>query len=272
MQMPRIKSHGDNTTDDTLNIQPSDVITAANFAWKQAAIHVTSNGLEIRSNSGKEKILDLVEAKIEMALRTFANDMSGDLYSDGTASNQINGLQALVSDLGTGTIGGINSTTYPWWKSIVQSAAAPIQGGGAITPGTTTIQTLMNNLWMPLIRGGDQPDLIVSSNEYYNFYEESLTQFKRYTDNDKEATGGIVGLKYKTADVFFDGGTKGGGIPAAHMYFLNTDYLEICVHKDANVTRLDEKMSLNQDAVVVPFIWQGNIVTSNRSLQGVLKS
>ena len=58
-------------------------------------------------------------------MNSFKNNMSSDIYSDGTSANQINGLQALVSDAGTGTVGGINSTTYTFWKSIVQSAAAP---------------------------------------------------------------------------------------------------------------------------------------------------
>jgi hypothetical protein len=35
-------------------------------------------------------------------------------------------------------------------------------------------------------------------------------------------------------------------------------------------TTLDEKMSINQDAVVIPIIWQGQLVCSNRSLQGIL--
>jgi hypothetical protein len=256
---------------DTLNISPSDVLTAANYAWKNAAIHVSASGTEIRNNSGKERIIPLVEARVKNALRTFANDMSTDVYSDGTASNQINGLQAIVADAGTGTVGGINSTTYTWWKNGVQSAAAPIQGGGAVTMGTTTIQTQMNNLWYQLTRGSDVPDIIVSSNDYYDFYEESLTQYKRYTTSD-DAQGGFMSLKYKSADVFFDGGTKGGGVPASHMYFLNTDFLEICVHKDANLERLDDKISLNQDAVIIPFLWQGNLVCSNRSLQGVMKA
>ena len=56
------------------------------------------------------------------------------------------------------------------------------------------------------------------------------------------------------------------------MYFLNTDYLGLTVHKDANWTELDEKMSVNQDAEVIPIIWQGNLTVSNRSLQGVLKA
>lgn len=276
MQKHRIKSQCDNIIDsgwDTLNISASDVITAANFAWKQAAIHVSSNGLELRSNSGKEQIIDLVEAKVNAALRTFANNMSTDLYSDGSASNQIGGLQAVVADAGTGTIGGINSSTYTWWKNIVQSAASPLQGGGSVTMGTSTIQTQMNNLWLEISRGSDTPDLIVSSNDYYNFYEESLTQYKRYAPENAEAEGGLISLKYKSADVFFDGGTRwGGGIPAAHMYFLNTDNLEICVHKDANLTEANKKMSVNQDGEIIPYLWQGNLVVSNRALQGVMKA
>ena len=54
------------------------------------------------------------------------------------------------------------------------------------------------------------------------------------------------------------------------MYFLNTDYLEMVVHTDANWTQADDKMSVNQDAVVIPLLWMGNLVCSNRSLQGVL--
>lgn len=256
---------------DTLNIQPSDVLTAANYAWKNAAIHVSASGAEIRANSGKNQIIKLVKARTQNALKTFANNMSTDLYSDGTAANQINGLQALVSDAGTGTVGGIVSGTYTWWKNVVQSNAAPLQGGGAVTLSKTTIQTMWNNLWMELVRGDDKPDLIVCSNDYFNFYEESLTDLKRYTE-DRDAQGGFIGLKYKTADVFHDGGSKGGGIPSSHAYFLNTDYMELCVHSSANLTRLDDKMSVNQDAVVIPFLWQGNLVTSNRSMQGVHKS
>ncbi len=54
------------------------------------------------------------------------------------------------------------------------------------------------------------------------------------------------------------------------MYFINSDYLEMIVHRDANWTTLDEKMSINQDGVVIPIIWQGQLTCSNRALQGVL--
>ncbi|HEX2653665.1 MAG TPA: phage major capsid protein [Xanthobacteraceae bacterium] len=253
---------------DTLNVQASEVLSAAKYDWKQQVVHVTASGLELRSNAGKNQLIKLAKARLTNAMRTAKNNMSSDVYSDGSASNQINGLQALVSDAGTGTVGGIISGTYTFWKNIVQSAGAPLQGGSAIVVSAGSIQDLMLPLWLELTRGGDKPDLIVSSNEYFAAYENSLTDLKRYTESDK-AQGGFVSLKYKTADVIHDGGS---GIPAAHMYFLNTDFLKMVAHKDANWSEVPEQRAINQDAVVIPIINQCNLTLSNRSLQGVLKA
>jgi hypothetical protein len=131
------------------------------------------------------------------------------------------------------------------------------------------MESLMLPLWLSLIRGDDQPDLIVASNDYFTFYEQSQTSIKRYTGDGTSASGGFVSLKYKKADVIFDGGS---GIPNAHMYFLNTDYMELVVHKDADMQVMDEMKPYNQDAAVVPILWMGQLVCCNRSLQGVLKA
>ena len=253
---------------DTLNISAVDVITAAEFAWKQVAVNVAASGLELRTNMGGNRIVNFTKAKVRNAMNSFKNGLSTDLYSDGTATNQMNGLQALIADAGTGTVGQINSSTYPFWQNIVQSAAAPLQGGSAITPSATTIESLMLALWIKLTRGSDQPDMIVLSDDYFTFYEQSQTSLKRYTA-DENGQGGMVSMKYKTADVFFD---SSGGIPTAHGYFINTDYIDVVAHSAANMTMMDELRSVNQDAVVIPILFQGNLAVSNRSLQGVLKA
>jgi hypothetical protein len=253
---------------DTLNINASDVISAAEYPWRQVAINVVASGLELRTNSGDSRIINLVKARIKNAMRSAANGMSTDLYSDGTATNQINGIQAIIADAGTGTVGGINSSTYPFWQNIVQSAAAPLQGGSAITPSSTTIESLMLPTWIKATRGSDQPDLIVMSDDYFTFYEQSQTSLKRYT-SDENGKGGMISMKYKTADVFFD---SSGGIPSAHAYFINTDFLEMVAHQDANMTMMDELRSVNQDAIVIPILWQGNLVCSNRARQAVMKA
>lgn len=253
---------------DVLNINAVDVLTAAEYPWRQVAVNIAVSGLEMRTNSGENRIINFVKAKIRNAQNSMANGLSTDLYSDGTAANQINGLQALVADAGTGTVGGINSSTYAFWQNVVQSAASPLQGGGSITPSATTIESLMLPLWIRLTRGSDTPDLIVMSDDYFTFFEQSQTSLKRYT-SDENGRGGMISLKYKTADVFFD---SSGGIPAAHAYFLNTDYMDLVVHRDANMTMLDEVESINQDAMVRTIIWMGNATVSNRSLQGVMKA
>lgn len=257
---------------DVLNISPSDVLTSAEYQWRQIALNVVSSGRELRINSGESKIINLAKAKTKNAIRTFKNNFSSDSYSAGSLTNQVNGLQALVADAGTGTVGGIDSATWTFWANTVQSAAAPLQGGGAITPSATTIESLWLPLWLALVRGDDKPDLILTSNDYFQFYETSQTSLKRYTNDGGgagKAAGGFISLKYKSADVVFDGGS---GIPAAHAYFVNTDYIRLVVHKDADLTELEDMRPINQDGAVVPFIWMGNWTCSNRHLQGVQKA
>lgn len=254
---------------DPLNVGASDVLTAAEYPWRQVAVNIAASGLELRTNSGENRIVNFIKSKINNGKKTMANGLAEDLYSAGTLSNQIGGIQALVSDAGTGTVGGINSTTYTFWRSIVQSAAAPLQGGSAITPSATTIESLMLPLYLRLTRGADKPDLIVFSEDYFTFYEQSQTSLKRYAPSD-EGQGGMVSMKYKTSDVIFD--TSASGIPSAHGYFLNTDTIEVVVHQDADMEIMPELKAVNQDAIVIPILFQGNAACSNRALNGVLKA
>ena len=122
-------------------------------------------------------------------------------------------------------------------------------------------------LWLTLDRGpDDQPDLIVMDSVYYKYFETSQVSIKRYMDSTK-ADGGLVSLKYKNADVMYDGGS---GIPASHAYFLNTNYFELVVHQDADLEIMEEARPINQDGVVIPIIWMGNLSLSNRKQQGVI--
>lgn len=254
---------------DPLNVGASDVLSAAEFPWRQAAVNIAASGLEIRSNQGENRIINFVKTKIKNGQKSMVNGLAGDLYSSGSLSNQIGGLQALIADAGTGVVGGIDSSTFTFWKNTVQSAGAPLQGGSAITPGATTIESLMLPLYLRLTRGSDVPDLILFDETYFTYYEQSQTSLKRYAPSD-EGQGGMVSMKYKTSDVIFD--TAASSIPTAHGYFINTDYLEIVVHTDANLEIMPELKSVNQDAVTIPVLFQGNLTVSNRALMGVLKA
>ncbi len=248
---------------DTLNISASDVISAAEYQWRQVALNVVASGREMRINSGDSRIMNLAKKRIENAIRTFNNSFSSDLYSNGSASNQVNGLQAIIADVNTNTVGGIDASTWAFWRNTVTDASAL-----GVTPSATTIEgSLMLPTWLAVDRGpGDQPDLIVADNNYYSFFETSQVSIKRYMDAGK-ADAGFVSLKYKNADVIFDGNS---GIPVNHMYFVNTSYLELVAHPKADLEVMDEVRPVNQDGAVIPILWMGNLVCSNRKQQAVI--
>jgi hypothetical protein len=250
---------------DLLNIGASDVISSAEYQWRQIALNVVSSGRELRINSGDSRIINLAKAKIKNALRTFNNNFSSDLYSAGSLTNQVNGLQAIIADTNTNTVGGIDANTWEFWRNTVIDASDL-----SVTPSATTIENgLLLPAWLAVDRGpDDQPDLIVMDNNYYQFFEGSQVSMKRYNDKSS-ADGGFVTLKYKNADVLFDGNS---GIPEDHAYLINTNYLELCVHKDADLEIMDEMRPINQDGAVVPILWMGNLTCSNRKQQAVIKA
>lgn len=245
---------------DTLNVQASDVISAARYDWAQIALHVTASGRELRQNNGREAMIKLTKARLDNAKHTASNNLSIDLYSDGTLSNQIGGLAALVNSAGTGTVGGINSSNFTFWQNQFLEYSG--------TPSTANIGTMMNQLWLPCVRGADKPDLIVFSHDYYALYEGSLQPNQRYTKADS-ATLGFEELMYKTARVIFDDNSN-FGTTASNGYFLNSKYLYLVQHSEAQWTQDDDKKPINQDAVVMPIYWMGQLVVTNRNVQGRL--
>lgn len=246
---------------DNLNIQGSDVFSAAKFDWVQSAIAVTASGRELRMNNGKNRLIDLMKARTKNAMKTAANMMSIDLYSSGALANQMGGLAHIIQTDGNGTVGGINSSNFSFWNNQFREIS------GANLWSKSTLKSDMKLLWLRLVRGTDKPDLIVSTHDMYAAYWENLDDQRRFRSNDAPDT--FDSVKFMSADVMFDSNDN-FSTTGERMYFLNTDYIALRYHPDANWTTMEENSSVNQDAVVVLIIWQGQMTVSNRSLQGIL--
>lgn len=255
---------------DLLPVGVSDVISAAEYDIKQAAVPVVISGLEQLQNSGREKMIDLMEARLEVAEATMANLITGGLYSDGSAAGgkQIDGLDAAVPvDPTAAPYGGIDGATFTFWQNAVSDQLA----ADGLDP--TKIQGYWNELWASLVRGQDRPDLIMTDTTVWNTYVASLQAQQRFT-NTNSADAGFATLKFMDADVCLDGGiyngNSGSGAPAGTAYFLNTKYLHYRPHADRNMVPLspNRRYSTNQDAEVQILAWAGNLTTSGRMFQG----
>lgn len=253
---------------ETINIAPSDVMTAAEFEIKQAACAVTISGLEQIQNNGKEAIINLLGSRVKNAEKTMMNKINEGIFSDGLGDGgkQIGGLQLLVSTSPTsGTVGGIDRSTYSFWQN-----QATTSGTSA---SASNIQERMNTMSLGLTRNQDGPDLIVADNNYYGYFWSSLQNIQRITGADTGESG-FKSLKFfgpsGEADVILGGG-QGGACPTNTMYFLNTDYIHFRPFTGRNFNYEEEdRRSTNQDAIVRLNLFAGNMTLSNASLQGVL--
>ena len=244
---------------ETLDVSPSDVLSAAVFDYKQLAGNVTISGLEQVKNSGTEAIINLLEARINVLEKSLMNSLSTSLYSDGTGSSgkEVGGLQLIVADAGTGTVGGINSGTFTFWQNAQTTAT-----GSAFS--VANVQSDMNTIYLSLVRGADSPDLVMAGTNAYTAFLGSLQAIQRITSDDL-ANSGFTSLQYLNSDVVFDSSCS-----TNRMYFLNTDYLRLEVAAARDFVPGEAKMSVNQDAMVTPMFWSGNLTCSNRALQGVI--
>ena len=246
---------------DLLPVAAQDVISAAEFAIKQAACPVVISGLEELQNAGKEQIIDLLEARMSVAESSMDNLISNGLYSDGTGSGgkQITGLNAAVPVSPSTTYGGIDPVAFPFWANQVEN-----------TSGVTasTIQASWNAMYAKLVRGSDKPDLILVDNATWSLFVNSLQAQQRFT-SAQSAEAGFDTIKFMSADVVLDGGIE-GNCPSNTAFFLNTKYIHWRPHRDRNFVPLSpsKRVAVNQDASVNIIAFAGNLTTSGRKFQG----
>jgi len=92
------------------------MLTQGLESWKYFGGSVTRFGVDDVENAGPYKRIRLVETKINNLLKSMRKSLNTMLMGDGTgnASKDTNGLQNLVTEAGTGTVHGINASTYSW--------------------------------------------------------------------------------------------------------------------------------------------------------------
>lgn len=254
---------------ETITITPPDVFTAAEYDWKQAASSVSISGLEKDvQNTGKEALINLMEARIKNAERTMKNQVTNGMYSDGTGNSgkEIGGLQSLIADdpTASATVGGINQNTYTWWRNQTYDFSTEASGNAS----ASNIQVGMNTLFLRCSRGNDKPNLIVMDDDYFGFFWASMQTIQRVTSTDK-AVLGFNTLMFGNTPVVYEDASS---MPDKHMYFINTDFLKLRYAPDRLFKPSDSVRPANQDAETVLMLFAGNLTCSNRSLQGVGKN
>jgi hypothetical protein len=235
-----------------------ETISEADYAPANAVASITLSGPDLAKNRGKERVLNLLEGKVDNAENTMKNNITKAVYGDGTVAKSFAGLKAMVTDNGLGIVGGINATTWAFWMNQFQTIT---RATGLQYPA---LKAGLNALWMKLIRGTEHPDLIVLDAELYGTLESGMQENQRYADAKLGALG-FETLRYKSAAVVFDGAATGltGG------YMLNTKYLKFEIYSGYNFETLDlPEQSPDMDAITRHIGFMGCLTLANRASQG----
>jgi len=258
-----------------LNPKPADLIADAEYKAKLAAVSVTLSGEEILQNSGSAQIMDVMSVHMDAAEQELQDRFTEDLHSDGSAVNQIGGLQLAVPTTATsGTYGGLDRSTVTNWRT--GSYTATGLTGGVLS--ANNIQDAFTQVLINHTRGKSGPNLIAVDATIYRKFQSSLTAIQRVTKSDGgKATGGFASLAFAGAgyelDVVLEGGI-GSAMPAGVAYFLDVGSrgLNFRYHPDRNFKKFGgELRPVNQDAIVQHIGFYGNLTMANPLHQAKLR-
>jgi len=235
---------------DTLSTTDNDVMTAAEYTWKQLYANISITGADERKNSGAAQILALTKNKVKIAEKTMLDKLGTGIYSNGSDTKSIVGLRDIVAV--DQTVGGISQSTYSWWQAQVDS--------------TTTVLSL------PALQArdnaatvnNDKPTVGVTTRTLYNSFWALLQPQQRFMDAST-AKAGFENLMFNGKPVMAD-----SYCPASHFFLLNENYLHLFVHKDADMKFEPFQKPVNQDVKVAKILWMGAFGSSNNRLHAAL--
>ena len=298
--------HQQNSTADIykgyglLDTTPQDGLTTAFFDWAQLSGSITISRLEERQNSGKAKILDLLQAKTmqtEVSMKELLNNciVAGKPSAYGTADTQIIARSGRLDSGASGplplgnimdstvarsvSVGNINGGTYSFWRNNNTDSSATTFVG---------FRNELNKTYNNCGKGtGGSPDLLLGSQVAWETYWLSLTTSERYLINDKKTVdvlGGSEALAFRGAAFIWDevvpdpeAGTNIIDSPntanvAATIFFINSEAMSFVTDSATDFITTDFVRPENQDAKVAQVLWMGAVTVNNRRKLGVMDS
>ena len=250
---------------DTLAVVPSEHYTRAQYDWKQNYVTVTISGLDQIKNSGKEAIINYLQSEMETARLTLEDNLGYQLFSLGTAADTagygrgakgITGLKSAVDDSSVvDTYGGILRSTYTWWKSTVIDMSATALTLKGIQGAIGDVQD-----------GSDRSDLIITSQDIFDFLWGLMQPQQRYQEGDL-AKAGWLNLLVSGVPIVVDTRCASNDI-----WILNTKHLDFITSTGYDFKMTDFRRPTNQDAEVAQILIAGNLVSSKCSAQCRMKT
>jgi len=248
----QVSSAGWYSGSDTLNTADNDVITAAEYDWKQLYVNISITRKDELMNMGDAAKLNFVKSKMEIAEKTLSDALGTGVFSSGSNSKSIQGTGLMMST--SNTYGGISQSSYSWWQANVDSST------------TTLSLSAMQSQFGAASIGSDTPTVGYCTQAVYDSYYALLQPQQRFMD-EKTAKGGFTSLMFNGKPIIVDSHQKTGDLE-----FINEKYFKLYVHKDEDFRMEPFQKPINQNVKVAKVFWMGVLASSNNRMHAALNA
>ena len=204
----------------TVGMGDMDHLTIAYYDWRYLADSIVRFMADDQQNRGKPQIIKLMNSKIDTSQDSLVEEMETRLCGKSTDAaapgeyTPMHGLQEAVPDDPTANnnYGSIDNAARTWWRSQTKN----LTGASFATNGFRAMQKMKNDCMNNL--GMDKPEIIVSAQTPYEYYDEDVTEQRRIV-NKTLGDMGFENVEFKGMPMIWT------PYMSQRMYFLNTKFL-----------------------------------------------
>ncbi|MBK8871770.1 MAG: phage major capsid protein [Elusimicrobia bacterium] len=275
---------------DPLTITRPDGMSEFFAKWAQYHFPVVISGHEMRTNSGKAQIADLLKARFRQGMNSANERLSNDMWdlegliatsevvsSTGNGGKNIMSIPMLLSPssgMDTGDtreydLYGIDAD-LAYWHPQLQN------GGGSLTARTylAGLRALFLNCSK---QGAGEPDLAIADYMAYANYIEALDTKMQYTSWDK-ADMGFRGVECMGAVMYpdrhvpdMDNCKDWDNTPVdGTVFFINSEHMGLGILSGADFKPETPQKPVDQDAIVTNHFFEGQLYVDHRSCHGIM--
>jgi len=247
---------------ENLLTTPQEGMTVAKYDWKEIGGTISISRKEQRQNSGKARLLNLLEQKTKQTEMSVRDEVSSKIFADiaSEPSKDITGLFLHANDNPSSTtVGGINGSTYAWWRN----------GADDVGAYATNLLDKLRTAFNTVAKAGQGPaDFVVctqTAHEYYEALGDTLKRFPLIRSEKQTIELGFEIFKYKGADLFWDPDML-TGVPATGetMVLGKSSALSLVIDKQSDFITTDFIEPENQTAKVAKVVAMLNLTNNNR--------
>lgn len=237
---------------DTFDTSFREFMTDLLLNWKRNYAPIVLDNLETAMNSGVARVIDLVDAVMETAKMTLANNCGTQSFGDGTGNGakDMDGLAIAVAS--TGTYGGIVRDGSLQGNAVTAQVNSV---GGAFS--LSMVNTSMGTATV----GAEKPDLIITTQTIWNKFWDRIQPAQRFGSEDMKKAG-MESIQFNGCDVVVD-----SHCPDGFIYLLNTKYVEFWIMTGNDFKIRGPFDVYNQDSFIGQCILYSNLVVPNPRMQ-----